>query len=320
MIAGAPSEAWATAQEGVVLKDAYSREIVDFGIAHPSLMRDPEGLTQHAHRLTELEPLVEQIRAALNDGAGFQWIRPGLLPRAYGRLAFGLLRTMLSTPIERYGFLYPVRDTGESYTEKAIPISMTRASTGLHTDSSARDCIPGCVALYCERPSVDGGVSCIADAAAACRWIAEHRPDVLERLKKTFIRKIVTPGLDKGLDSLRRNRFPIVRQEPTFEFRYMRYWIEEGQKEAGQALDAADVEALDLLDATLAMEEHQATFRVEAGDMLFVNNTHLVHGRSAYDAVPSGGRLLWRMWLDERFETLPRSVPAPARRTKEAAE
>lgn len=309
MIAGAASEAWVRAQHGVALDDTCVRAIVAFGAAHPQCLRDPDQLVDEHHQVAELEELVAEVRSALNDGAGFILLRHATLPLAYGRLAFCLIGSMLAPPILRYGFHYAVRDTGELHTEKAIPISKTRASTGLHTDSSARDCIPGSVALYCERPSLDGGVSCVADAAAACRWIAEHRPEVIERLEKTFIRKIVTPGLDKGLDSLRRNRFPIVGWEPMFEFRYMRYWIVEGHKEAGQALGPEEIEALDVLDAALAMAEHQAHFRLESGDMLFVNNTHLVHGRTAYDKVPSGGRLLWRMWLGERFHVMPRPQP-----------
>lgn len=282
------------------LHGSAARAIENFGAEHPGALRSPEELTRGRVDLEALRPLVDWVRSELADGPGFAAIGLGALGRAYARLAFGLVGVMLAPPIDRYGFHYAVADTGQSHEEKAIPISMTRASTGLHTDSSARDCVPGIVALLCERPSQDGGVSLIADAWAASRWVAEHRPDVDEILQRSFVRKIVTPGLDKGLDSLRRNRFPIVRWAPEFQFRYMRYWIVEGQKELGQPLGAAELEALDVLDGTLMRPEFLTSFRMEAGDMLFVNNTHLVHGRTAYGEVPAGGRLLWRMWLDER--------------------
>lgn len=299
MIAGASSETWQRAHATVPLSDEAAGAIVRFGNANPGLLREPSGLLTEAASLEELRPLADWLRSELETGPGFAAIRVGELGLAYARLAFGLLGVMLAPPIDRYGFHYAVADTGQSYEKKAIPVSMTRASTGLHTDSSARDCVPGIVALLCERPSPTGGRSIIADAYAACGWIAENRPDVGRILQRSFVRKIVTPGLDKGLDSLRRNRFPIVRWEPDFQFRYMRYWIEEGQKELGRPLDRDELDALDLLDEVLARPEYSASFRLDAGDMLFLNNTHLVHGRTAYDAVPAGGRLLWRMWLDE---------------------
>lgn len=310
MIAGASLPAW---QQGVAarpLPESAVRALVDFAAAHPSVLRSPAELMASPVALDPFLPTVEWIRGALSTGEGFAAVGTGSLGLAYARLAFGVLGVMLAPPIDRYGFHYAVADTGESYEEKAIPISKTRASTGLHTDSSARDCVPGIVALQCERPSIDGGVSLIADAHAACRWIAVNRPEIDQVLRRSFSRKIVTPGLDKGLGSLRRNRFPIVRWEPRFEFRYMRYWIVEGQKELGRPLDEHELEALDVLDEVLLRPEYQASFRLKPGDMLFVNNTHLAHGRTAYRDVPAGGRLLWRMWLDEL------AIGAPGRPAK----
>ena len=136
-------------------------------------------------------------------------------------------------------------------------------------------------------------------ARAACAALREESPEHFARLQRPFVRDVVTPGLDKGLASLRRNRFPGVRTEPEFEFRYMRYWIEKGQERAGAPRSGDVLAAFDALDAALDRPEFGVTFRLEAGQMLFVDNRRLVHGRDAYGSVPSGGRLLWRMWLDE---------------------
>ena len=214
----------------------------------------------------------------------------------------------IGEPILRYGFQFEVADRGVSHLDSAVPVSMTRAATGMHTDSSAFDCVPGIIGLLCERPSLDGGTSRLADAEAACRALATEAPDVLERLHRPFIRDVVTPGLDKGLDSLRRNRIPVVRTEPEFQFRYMRYWIEKGYERAGEPLEAEDLRAFDVLDAVLDRPEIGAAFRLERGEALFVDNTRFTHSRDAYDAVPREGRLLWRMWLDERVLAAPPST------------
>lgn len=300
MIAGARSPSWSVSGATRELPEGAVRAVTALAAAHPELLRDPAALLARRTSVPALDPVVRWIRSELDQGAGYAVVRGRALGLAYLRLAFGLVGTALGAPIQRYGFLYAVKDTGESHREKAIPISQTRAATGLHTDSSAADCVPGTVALACERPSLDGGVSVLADALGACRWIRQHRPDVDRILSGRFVRKIVTPGLDKGLDSLRRNRFPVVSWTPGFRFRYMRYWIEEGQRELGQPLGEDAIAAFDLLDEVLARPEFGAALRLERGDMLFVNNTQLAHGRTGYSAVPSGGRLLWRMWLDER--------------------
>jgi len=277
-----------------------ARAIEDLAASERGLAREPERLIDLRPDLEPVAAFADATRARLYGEDGFARVSFAPLPRALHRLAYAALGLAIGEPILRYGFLYEVADRGGSHLDSQIPISMTRAATGLHTDSSARDCVPGAIALLCERPSVDGGTSRIADARAACAWLAEHAPEQRARLTRTFIRDVVTPGLDKGLDSLRRNRFPVVRDEPEFEFRYMRFWIERGHERAGQPVDAADRAAFDALDAALERPEFGASFRMEAGEALFLDNRRFVHGRDAYDQVPEGGRLLWRMWLDER--------------------
>ena len=63
-------------------------------------------------------------------------------------------------------------------------------------------------------------------------------------------------------------------------------WIEKGHARTGIPLS----------------EEATTAFRLEAGDALFLENRRPLHGRDASDAVPKGGRLRWRMWLDETSE------------------
>lgn len=292
-----------------------ARAVEDLAASERGLAREPERLVELRPDLAPIGEFADLVRARLYGDDGFARLSFAPLPRALHRLAYAALGLAIGEPILRYGFLYEVADRGGSHIDSQIPISMTRAATGLHTDSSARDCVPGAVALLCERPSVDGGTSRIADARKACAWLAEHAPEHRARLTRTFIRDVVTPGLDKGLDSLRRNRFPVVRDEPDFEFRYMRFWIERGQVRAGRPLAPEDSAAFDALDAALERSEFGASFRLEAGESLFLDNRRFVHGRDAYDEVPEGGRLLWRMWLDERGRAEETSTPSAPKGT-----
>ncbi|MEO1700082.1 MAG: TauD/TfdA family dioxygenase [Planctomycetota bacterium] len=291
--------------------DACLEELLELVARTPGLAREPEGLLELRAELPETARFSRALRRRVEGDDGFVRIAFEGLPSAYHRLAFAAVGALYAAPILRYGLLYEVADRGESYLEKAIPVSMTRATTGMHTDSSAFDCVPGTVALLCERPSDTGGESRVVDARAACDALREESPEHFARLQRPFVRDVVTPGLDKGLDSLRRNRFPVVRTEPEFEFRYMRYWIEKGAGRLGRALEPEDLAAFDALDRVLDRDDFATTFRLLEGEAVFVDNRRCAHGRNAYevdDGAPIGRRL-WRMWLDER------SPLAPARPT-----
>ncbi|MEJ8643874.1 TauD/TfdA family dioxygenase [Streptomyces sp. MS1.HAVA.3] len=70
-------------------------------------------------------------------------------------------------------------------------------------------------------------------------------------------------------------------------------------------MTSAQTEALDLLDALLDKREMQTHGRLEPGEMIFIDNRSIVHGRTAFEddeASADGGRLMLRTWIG-----LPRS-------------
>lgn len=288
-----------------LLPEPVVREVVELGAREPGVLRQPDDLLELRPRLEALGALADALRERLYGEDGLVRLSLRSVPAAYRRLAYAAIGAHIGEPVLRYGLLFEVTDRGGSHFDSAIPVSMTRAASGTHTDSSARNCLPGIVALLCETPSPEGGTSRIVDAVAACRALMLEHPEAHERLQGPFIRDIVTPGLGQGIDALRNNRFPVLRLQPEFEFRYMRYWIEKGQERAGRALDGSDLAALDALDATLERDEFATTFRLEAGEAMFLDNRRFAHGRDAYAQGDGPPRLLWRMWLDDKVQTAP---------------
>ena len=51
------------------------------------------------------------------------------------------------------------------------------------------------------------------------------------------------------------------------------------------------------LDAALAREDHVLPIQLDAGDLLFIDNTTIAHDRDAYEDDPSAPRLMLRLWL-----------------------
>lgn len=216
------------------------------------------------------------------------------------RIAYLAIGCALGEPMLQYGRLYPVVDRGASYTTQAVPVSMTNAETCFHTDSSAVGVVPDFVGLLCEEPSEQGGDSLVANALRALDALRAEHPEAVALLEQPLVRDVVTPGVEKTRANLLQNRFPVFAPSDRpggALFRYMRYWIEVGQQKADAPLDDAQREALDRLDEALARDEHVLRFRLERGDVVWVNNRTMAHNRTAYRDTPDNVRRLQRMWI-----------------------
>lgn len=260
--------------------------------------------------LPEVHALSACVAVQLDRGPGFAWLR-GLpeVPEHLTSLVFLAIGLELGETLGAYGRLYDVVDRGESYREQAIPVSQTRESTGLHTDSSNRSVWPRTVALACLHASSGGGETLLSSAVRAHEALRIRTPQLLEPLYGAFFRDVVTPGSDRDPAAVRRNAFPVFHDDRGVTLRYMRYWIEVGHERAGVPLTRLQVEALDALDEALEDPAHLTTFRMSAGDMLFIDNTRIAHGRSGYADQAGRPRHLQRMWIDRQRANSP-AVPA----------
>lgn len=249
--------------------------------------------------LPEVTALAEDIKAQLDTGFGVAWVSGIPVegdPHA-ASLLYQALGAAMGQIIETYGRLYDVVDSGESYKTSAIPVSQTRESTGMHTDSSRKDNCPDYVGLLCHRPARSGGGSRITSAAEAHEALRRRSPDALKLLYQDFIRDVVTPGADRDPTQVLANRFPVFRYESGLTLRYMRYWIETGHRITSVPLRPEEERAMDLLDEELSREEHMVRFDLAAGDMLWVANRGVAHDRDAYTDDPSHPRWLQRQWV-----------------------
>lgn len=241
-------------------------------------------------------PLVAQLQRGRGVGrvTGLQ----GLEERELGLLvlAIGLV---LGRPDRTYGLLYRVSDSGQSHLDRPIPVSQTRAATGMHTDSSQRAVHPRWVGLACVRPAASGGASAMASAKAIHDHLQQTHPDVVARLRLPFLRDVVTPGGNREREAILNNAFPIFAGPPRDpRLRYMRHWIETGQRLAGQPLGPRALADLDLLDDALGSPRFRHEVLLAPGDLLFVDNHRIAHDRTAYIDAAERPRLMLRLWLN----------------------
>ena len=212
---------------------------------------------------------------------------------------FEKLSSLIGNLNERYGKLFTVEDQGKDYINSKIPVSMTNRETGMHTDSSAHDYFPEIVGLCCIQPAAEGGELMLSNGANYYADTLLASPDVIKVLERNHIRDLVTPAMERSVELLRQNKFPIIKKErDEFLVRYMRLWIERGALEAGEILDKEVEAAMDHFDEYINHPENQLLIKMQKGDMVFFNNKFLLHGRSRYRDVEGSKRKMLRTWMN----------------------
>ncbi|MGE0716538.1 MAG: TauD/TfdA family dioxygenase [Alphaproteobacteria bacterium] len=167
------------------------------------------------------------------------------------------------------------------------------------------------IALLCAQNSMEGGVSKLVSIATIHNEILRRRPDLLDVLYQDFYRS--RPEDEDGLHAERWFKLPVFGAvDGKLTSQYSRTYVEQAQEfDDVPRVTPAQVEAMDMLAEIAEANCVYAPF-VE-GDMQFLNNHVIYHGRTAYEDDPVAGksRRLMRLWfsmpnsrrLPDGFET-----------------
>lgn len=162
-------------------------------------------------------------------------------------------------------------------------LSRTSAAMPPHTDSSYSGAPHSLLAFDMVETDEEGGVSILVDANR-----------LLERLDEATARLLALPIFPFGS-----RRFPILAgARHDVRVRYYRAQIDKSIGE-GLPLPANAVEALERLDEMLADESLQERVRLQGGQVLFIANNRVLHGRTG---LAEGSRRLmhrYRMRIPE---------------------
>ncbi|MFJ3901419.1 TauD/TfdA family dioxygenase [Streptomyces sp. NPDC090025] len=161
-----------------------------------------------------------------------------------------------------------------------------------HMDRGEGPRPPRLLALLCVRPAAEGGESLLASGPALYDRLAAERPDVLRELGRDF-----RFGRGPGFDRVR----PVFRLDGgTLTVHYNRYWVLRGQEETGRPFDEGRRDALRALDGLLRDPALVLRLPLRRGDLLLVNNSAVLHGRTPFKdgGAPGSGRCYARVWAD----------------------
>ena len=274
-------------------------------LAAPELDELHHALERPGRESLRLCARLEHVAERLESGPGVALLR-GLpvdswsSPRA--EAALSLLGGSLGTAVSQSATgerIFHVRDEGHAPDDPRFRGPSSNHRLRFHTDRC------DVIGFLCLRPALEGGESHVVSSPRIHEELARRRPDLLEECYGEFpyLRHVV----DRG------NALPYVML-PVFSFaggrfagHLLRVLIDRADlSEEAPSLGDAQREALELIDEIADERELQLRLRLEAGDLLLLNNWTTFHRRTGFlDAESQQERRhLLRIWL-----SMPNSRP-----------
>lgn len=166
------------------------------------------------------------------------------------------------------------------------------AGLGFHSDGS------DLIGLLCLDPGVDGGESLISNALLCHNLLVESDPELAAVLYGGLPYDFRGEQADGGKPYYHMPAF--TRHGDRLFIRYIPQYILASQRhDEVPRLTELQRTAMKAYTALVEDPDHRVEMRFEAGDMQFVNNYHVLHGRKPYSDDTDSGRVRWlkRLWL-----------------------
>jgi hypothetical protein len=158
---------------------------------------------------------------------------------------------------------------------------------------------PDIVGLFCLRNAKRGGLSRIASSATVWNTFLAERPDLLAPLVEGLA--FYRPTADRGDSPALSPRLPVFTTDADGQLHcnFIPELIRSGAQQDGGSLHPVVGEALAFFEGVTAREGLYLDMEFQPGDMQFLNNRTIIHGRTDYEdwPEPERRRHLFRLWL-----------------------
>jgi hypothetical protein len=158
------------------------------------------------------------------------------------------------------------------------------------------------IGLMCLRTAKTGGLSCVANVVAIYNDLVKERPDLVEALYEPLpydLRGEQAPGASPFYT------FPVFTEHAGRLFvRFIPAYIRASQRHAdAPRVSQKALEGLDVVSAMARDPRYNVYMDLQPGEMQFINNYHVLHGRTSYEDDIAHGykRHLKRLWLATRY-------------------
>jgi len=191
-----------------------------------------------------------------------------------------------------------IKDEGKSM-KSGGRYHQTKEGGSFHTDSPQWQKVPDFIGLCCISPAKKGGESKFVSAYSIHNEMLKKHKHFLEMLYEQF-------HFDKRGEYESNESRTVF--EPIFTYndnqlkvRYLRDYINDGQKIQDIPLSKEQNEALDCLDKIIHDENLAVNYELKQYDMVFLNNGRVIHGRTSFEDFEDveKKRLMIRTWIKE---------------------
>lgn len=273
-------------------------EIVEAAERATRAGKTTEVLRVEDFQLPSLSARTVEWAAQLDAGRGFLLLRGfpvDHLDDAATELAYVGLGLHLGDPVgqDAHGSLLGhVRDEGLPRTGPGVRMYRTRQRQDFHTDGA------DLVGLLCLQRAASGGESRIASSASVYNEMLRRRPDLVEVLSQPLYwdRNDEQSAGEDPFFAL--PAFTVAGGAPRVF--YIGWYIRDAQRHPQvPRLTAAQIEAMELLEAIANDPSVHLEMDFLPGDVQLLNNAKILHAREAYQdsEVPGEQRHLLRLWL-----------------------
>jgi len=178
----------------------------------------------------------------------------------------------------------------------------TKEGGSFHTDSPQWSRVPDFVGLLCIKPAKVGGISKFVSVYTIHNELLKLNQEFLDPLYKNF-------HFDKR-GEFDKNELPTTF-EPIFEykddelkFRYLRDYINDGQKIVNEPLTKEQNHILNELDKIIHDEKFSVSYNLKEYDMTFFNNNRIIHGRTSFEDYTEyeKKRYMVIVWIKNKIE------------------
>ena len=257
-------------------------------------------------RLPGLAATIAEWSRELATGRGFLLVR-GLPVARYSEAEASVIYwgigQHLGDPIPQNtdgDLLGHVRDTGADPTDPSVRRYRTRVEQPFHTDGA------DVVGLLCLATAKSGGASSIVSSISVFNEVLARRPDLAPLFFEPFYFDLYEqqasgekPYIAIPLASYFAGRLHTM---------YIRFYIDHAQRHADvPRLTTEQVELLDLIDEIAGDARFHLDMDFRPGDIQWLSNATILHGRTAYEDDPANPRHLLRLWLNRRHAAEPQS-------------
>jgi Taurine catabolism dioxygenase TauD, TfdA family len=262
-------------------------------------------ITRDDFPLSTLAPLLQDLARELIDGRGVVLLR-GLpverdtKPRA-SKIYWGV-GTWLGRPWPQNAKGHLLGDVTDQGRDPRDPTSRGNELGGValpfHSDGS------DLVGLFCLSDGAAGGESLVANALTIHNELVRDDPELAAAMYGPLpydMRGEQAPGTRAWYTMPAFTR----RKERLF-VRYIRPYVDSVKRHADAPRpSAALTAAMDRVDAMCRDPQFHVAMRLEPGDMQFIDNYHVLHGRAGYrdDRADGKVRHLKRLWLETEILT-----------------